>query len=132
MKVNNKKLISLSFIAILGKLKSLRIWSFHALTSLGCFTKCQQLEELSIYNADVKTLEGFENLINLRDLNLGDFHNLKSIHFLSKCTKINDISFYGCTSLEDMNAIKNFKNLNPQYLDILSHIFYIFFYHHHR
>jgi hypothetical protein len=113
----NKKLKSLTFIAVLDKLKSLRVWSVFALKSLDCFTKCQQLEELSIHNADVKTLNGFENLHNLKYLNLGNFHNLKSLDSLSKCTKINDVSFHNLTSLEDMNAIKDFKNLNEFYID---------------
>ena len=113
----NKKLKSLSFITNLSKLKSLRVWSIYALKSLSLFTKCQQLDELSIYNSSVKTLNGFENLINLRYLNLGDFFNLKSLKSLSKCHKINDISFYNLTSLEDINAIKNFKNLKEFYIE---------------
>lgn len=97
----------------LNKLKKVALWGYKPKSkSLNEFKNLISLNELSLTQSNLHTLDGIEELVNLKSLGLYYLRTLADITALKNLiAPVYELSFENCKKIEDFSPIQNLKKL---------------------
>lgn len=110
------KITNFSKLAGFSNLEELDLSSLPELKDISFLGSLNKLRVLNLSETGIETLENFPVLPNLEVLAL-KMDRFRTLNGLEGCTKLHDLVLWGCTNLDNISVVKNFKELRCLDLD---------------